>query len=336
MSPRRGPYIMPRPLAQVGATPRIRLSFLFVAIAITVSTAQTATPDPLRFDANPVDRTTDPCSDFYQYACGIWKKTNPIPPDRSAWDPYYQLAQKTADTVRGILEGREPGSGDDYRKVTTYYAACMDEATIRKEGMAPLQAELQRIAAIRKPADSVVALAAMQTLGADALFAFYPNQDLQNSVDVIATLDVGSLGMTDRDYYLKDDVETTKLRAQYRAHVSQMLQYGGFSPKAAESGADAVLRLETEMARAQPSREQRRDPARQYHKLAREQLDALTPGWPWQRYFAAVAAPPIAQVNVPSPEYLQTLSRVWLGLPAAGQPGYLTWHVMHALASPLW
>jgi endothelin-converting enzyme/putative endopeptidase len=317
-------------------TPVARMGLLVVlAFASTDSFTQTAAHDALRFDANHVDRTADPCSDFYQYVCGTWKKTHPIPPDRSAWDPYYELAQKNEEVVRGILEGRERGSGSDYSKVTIFYAACMDEAAIEQHGMVPLDAELHRIATIRTSEDSIAALAAVQTLGADPLFAFYPNQDLKDSEHVIATVDVGSLGMTDRDYYLMDDAETKKLRDEYRAHVTRMLEYSGVSTEAAQVGADTVVRLETEMARVHPTREQQRDPVGQYHKLTRAQLDKLTPGWPWQQYFSAVGAPPIAEVNVTSPESLRTVTTVWLTLPRAEQQAYLSWHIMHALAAAL-
>ena len=294
-----------------------------------------AQSDDLRFRADTVDKTQNPCTDFYQYACSTWTKTHPIPPDRSAWDPYYELQQKNVEILRGILEGREAGSSGDYRKVTDYYASCMDEMAIEKNGLAPLRAELLRVDAIRTPTDSVAALAALHTLGSNALFSFYPDQDLKNAEQVIATIDIGTLGMTDRDYYVKDDAETRKLREEYRAHVARMLEYSGLSPAAAQSGADAVLRLETEMAKASPTREQRRDPSGQYHKLTRAQLNELVPSWPWREYFGATGAPSVGEVNVTVPEYLRGVGRFWLGLPVAEQEAYLRWQLVHALAVAL-
>jgi len=311
------------------------LLFFFLGWAVPFFGQTTSSPDSLRFDAKAVDKSVEPCADFYQYACGTWMKTHPIPPDRSAWDPYYELAEKNAAIVRGILEGRESGQGEDYRKVTAYYAACMDEPAVEEKGLQALDSDLLQIAQIRTADDSVVALARVETLGADALFAFYSDQDLKDSQNVIAALDHGSLGMTDRDYYLKDDPDSKKLRDDYRAHVGRMLELSGLSHDASLAGAEAVLLLETRMAEATPTREQQRDPTSQYHKLTLKELEHLIPTWPWRRYFLALGAPPISSLNVTSPEYLEKVIGVWQGLSLEEQKAYLRWQVLHALAAAL-
>jgi endothelin-converting enzyme/putative endopeptidase len=296
---------------------------------------QTISVESLRFDPKAVDRSVEPCTDFYQYACSKWMTNHPIPSDRSAWDPYYELEEKNAAIVRGILEGQERGEGGDYPKVTTYYAACMDQATIDAKGLQALDDDLGHITRMRSPGDSVDALALVQTLGAAALFSFYPNQDLKAAERVLATLDYGLLGMTDRDYYLKDDEESKKLRDGYRQHVRRMLEASGLSHDASLAGADSVLRLETLMAQAMPSREQLRDHSTQYHKLTVAQLKDLIPSWPWSQYFVALGAHSVDNVNVASPEYLQKMARAWLDLSSEERKAYLRWHLLHALVAAL-
>jgi putative endopeptidase len=303
--------------------------------AIPLAGQKTALVESLRFDPNQVDRSVEPCGDFYEYACGRWMKNHPIPADRAAWDPYYELAEKDEEIVRGILEGREPGKGEDYRKVTAYYRACMDEATADRKGLRALDLDLRHIAQIRTAGDSVDGVARVQSLGANPLFSFYPAQDLKDAERVLATLDYGSLGMTDRDYYLKDDPENKKLRDEYRAHLERMLQDSGLSLEVSLAGADSVLRLETIMAEAMPSREQRRDPTTQYHKLTLAQLKDLSPSWPWNQYFLALGADSVANINVTSPDYLLKVTRAWLDLSSEEQKAYLRWSLLHQLAAAL-
>ena len=322
-----------------GKTTESMLKILAVPLvfgsAIALLGQQSPSVESLQFDPHQIDASVEPCADFYQYACGTWMKTHPIPADRSAWDPYYELAEKNTDIVRGILEGRGKDKGEDYPKVTTYYAACMDQATIQKKGLRALDGDLRQIASIGPGGDSVEVLARVQRLGGQALFAFYANQDLKDADHVLATLDYGSLGMTDREYYVKDDPESKKLRDEYRNHVGRMLEYSGLSHNVSLAGADAVLRLETTMAEAMPTREQQRDPVTQYHKLTLAQLEGLVPSWPWGKYFLALGAPSVADINVTSPGYVQKMTHVWLELSSEERKAYLRWHVLHAMAVAL-
>ena len=313
---------------------RVLLLAAFIAtIVIGLTSGQTSQRNPLAFRADIVDATQSPCADFYRYACNNWMKTHPIPPDRSSWDPYYELAQKNDEIVRRILEGKEGDRNPLDRKVRDYYAACMDEDAIQKNGLSAIMPELNRIEAIRTSVDAVRALGMLHALGSDALFSFYPNQDPKNAEQVIATIDVASLGMTDRTYYLKDDKTTNDLRQKYLEHVTHMLELSGLRDMEAGTGAAAVLKIETEMAKLEPSRELRRDPNKQYHRMTVAELQDLSPSWPWSEYFRAVKAPGIRNVNVTSPEYLKPMIAFWGSLSLKEQKAYLRWHLVHALAA---
>ena len=119
-----------------GANWRLR----FALIACMVLPAHFAPANECGFNAGANDDAQAPCTDFYQYACAPWLGAHPIPADRSAWDPYYELAQENAEAVRAILEGRGPDGGDDAAKIRDDYTSCLDEAAIENAGMAPLAA----------------------------------------------------------------------------------------------------------------------------------------------------------------------------------------------------
>lgn len=303
-----------------------------IVILIFVVTSSQQPQDSLRFRADTVDQTQSPCADFYAYACNNWRKTHPIPSDRSAWDPYYELAEKNEAAVRAILEGTERDNSADDRKVRDYYAACMDQGAIERVGLTPLALTLSRIDRMKSSVDGFVEL---QRLGASPLFSFYPDQDLKDASRVIATIDIGSLGMPDRSYYLNNDGPTTDLRREYVNHVRTLLELSGLESSSAALGADAILKLETEIAGFQPSRESRRDPKTQYHKLSLAELSKLTPTWNWKNYFRALGVPQVAVVNVTSPEYLKSAIELWSKRSLAEQRTFLRWHLLHALATAL-
>jgi putative endopeptidase len=289
----------------------------------------------LGFNVAQLDRSADPCADFYRYVCGTWMKIHPIPPDRSAWDPYYEMEESIDFAVRRIMDGREPGTGEDYRKVRAFYSACMDETTTEKRGLQALTPSFAQLADVSTIDSSVGALATVQTLEAGALFLLYADQDLEDAEQVIANVDYGSLGMGDREYYVATDAPTMKIRDSYRLYVARMLQYSGLSQSASMAGANAVMKIETSMAEAMPTRADRRNPSTQYHKLTFEQLQLLNPRWPWRAYFNRLRLKLVASLNVTSPPYLRSVTELWLGLTFEEQKSYLRWQIVHALSAAM-
>ncbi len=307
----------------------------FALIAGMVLPAHLASASDLGSDAGASNGGQDPCHDFYQYACGTWLQSHPIPADRSAWDPYYDLGQKNAEIVRAILEQREPDKSADGRKIADDYASCMDEAAIERAGVAPLAAQLARIEALRTPAESVAALAALHTLSADALFNLYADTDFADSSRIIAALDLPGFGLPDREYYLATSDDSRKLRDAYRHHVARMLEYSGLATAEAAGAAETVLRLETSLAKVAPTKEQRRDPKSRNHKLTYAQLGSLTPSFPWQVYFRTIGAVPPVDFNVDAPDYLRAATQAWLKLRPEQQKAYLRWRLVDTLVAVL-
>ncbi len=258
---------------------------------ISATFAQTSTPPPpLKplsaipytpgLDLNSMDRSADPCVDFYKYTCGGWMKNNPIPPDQARWDVYGKLDQENSQFLWGILEDdaklkdRTPAQ----QKIGDYYASCMNTAAIDKLGLKPLQPELDRIAAIgdRKQ------LAEFLREGADRrglyFFGAGSEQDAKNSEMVIVGLGAGGLGLPDRDYYIKTDAKSEETRKRYVAYLAQLLVMAGEPQATADAQAKSTMQIETALAQASLTRVERRDPYKSYHPMKLDQVEALAPG----------------------------------------------------------
>jgi len=231
---------------------------LLAALSTAVSaSAQHSSSEPV-LDVSAMDRTIDPCVDFYAYSCGGWIKKNPIPPDQASWGTYSKLEDDNRAQLRMILEEAAKVNGapgpakhdvthDVTQKIGDYYASCMDEAAIEKLGAKPLLPELERIARLKSRQDLAEYVATAQfppsLYGGGTLFAFRSNQDFKDSTQVIAEADQGGLGLPDRDYYLKDDAKSEELRKAYLAHVAKMFELLGDKPADAATEAATVMRI---------------------------------------------------------------------------------------------
>ena len=300
----------------------------------------------LKFDIKAVDPSADPCSDFYQYACGGWLTRNPIPPDRYSWAVYQQMRDLNQKRVMEILEqaaqsardsqstGQSPQErSQDQRKVGDYYASCTDEKTIEKQSLDPLQAELDRISAIKNSDNLAEAVARLHILGSDALFAPSSDQKLGDATQVIAVLDQSQLNLPDPSYYLADDAEMHKNREGYRAHLEREFALLGQGPQQASAAAEDVLRIETALAQASLSPVERRDRKAWYHEMRLAGLQQLAPAFPWQRYFAAIDVDPKGDLNVAVPKYMQTVNDLTAKTPISAWKNYLRWELIR-LATP--
>ncbi len=299
--------------------------------------AQTAAPNAsmIRFDVKAMDKTADPCEDFYQFACGNWLKSNPIPPDQARWGRFSELDERNKDALRAILEeAAKPDAGRDpvTRQIGDYFAACMDEKGIDARGLAPLAAEFDRIAKLSDKKQLAQEIAHLHRIGVGSLFEFGSGQDFKDSTAVVAQLDQGGIGLPDRDYYLKDDPRSVELRQKYLAHVQRMFELAGRSPETAKANAATVLRIETALARGSLDRVSRRDPEKIYHPLKKADIEKVAPTFDWEQYFSGAGAPGFQKLVVSSPEFFQTIDRQIQEIPLEDWKVYLAWHLLHSEA----
>jgi putative endopeptidase len=322
------------------------VSGIFRANAQIATTSQ-STPKLEHFDISQVDKTLDPCQDFYQYACSKWNAANPIPADQVAWGTGSGLQYWNENILREALEkaGAQTSNRTDYeQKIGDYWAACMDESGIESSGTRDLKAELERIAQMANKSQLADQVAHIHQAvpgawqGDDnqtraALLGFGQQQDFDDATKVVAAIDQGGLGLPNRDFYIKDDAKSKEIRSQYEAHISKMLALSGESPEQAAADAKTIIAIETAMAQAQMDNVARRDPKNLNNKMSLEQVQALTPSFEWKHYIEVVEAPPS------SPHYIVTSPQFFRGLEPLIQKYsvddwkvYLRWHLVHGSA----
>jgi predicted metalloendopeptidase len=288
----------------------------------------------LKFDIRAVDKSADPCADFYQYACGGWLKRNPIPADRSYSAVFQQMREINQKRVAKILErAASAPRGKDEQKIGDYYASCMDEKTIDTGGLRPLEAELARIDAIKNPTELANEIARLHGFGASALFSMGADQKLEDATQVIAYLDQSELNLPEPGYYTSEDTEMVKARAEYRAHLDNEFRLLGESSEQARAAAEDVIRIETVLARAELTPVERRDRKAWYHLMRLAELEKLAPEFRWNEYFSAIGFTPTGEINVAIPKYMQAISELMKETPIAAWNSYLRWELVR-VATP--
>jgi putative endopeptidase len=307
----------PRPLAALPYTPSLEPSFM--------------------------DRSIDPCVDFYAYSCNGWRAQNPLPADQSRWSVYGKLYNENQQYLWGLLEeaAQNPQTGDaGLRQLGDYFGACMNLAAIDKAALDPIRADLTTIARLKDVQGLAPLLGRLhlETRGRGLLFGFGSEQDPGDATQRIAAIRAGGLGLPDRDYYLKTDAASVALRAQYVEHTARNFRLMGETAEWAAESAAIVLAIETDLAKASLSRVDRRDPRKVYHRMGLAALQKLTPGFSWKEYLAAAgvaAEGPAFALDVTEPEFVKAMQTLIAKRPLADLRTYLTWALLRSAAGDL-
>ncbi len=313
----------------------LTLIALLACIPAVGQTAASSAPELRVFDPTLIDKTIDPCDNFYQYSCNGWFKRNPLPPDQTSYGRFTELFELNRLHLKQILEdAAKPATtrSANEQKIGDEYASCMDTAAVNKQGIAPLQLELDRIAALKSMAELPALLARLHTIGVDVFFDFGADQDFADANQVISFYGAAGLGLPERDYYTRTDAKSVEQRKQYIDHVHKMFVLTGEPEAKAVKNADAVMAIETRLAKASLTITEQRDPQNLNHPTDVVSFAKQLTHFSLPDYVAASHAPAAGKANDTEPKFFAEFNSVVADTPLDQIKTYLRWHLLHSYA----
>jgi len=302
--------------------------------AVTPSGPTSIPKQPSSFDLTAIDKTVDPCVDFYQYACGNWMKNNPIPGDQTRWGRFNELIERNNYLLYTELKAAADSPQSPLQtKYGDYFAACMNTGLADKLGAKPIEPELVAIDRLKNGKDfAALNVELSNKFGGAELVDVGVEQDQKDSSKQILGTGQGGLSLPDRDYYITNDDRSITIRAQYVAHVTKMFILLGDTPEQASNEAADVLRIETALAKGSMSRVERRDPAKRYHVMTVAEVQKLMPAYNWKQYLDGVGMGSVPTLNISSPGFFDAVNAELSSEPLPALKSYLRWHALHGAA----
>ncbi|WP_293305326.1 M13 family metallopeptidase [Pedobacter sp. UBA5917] len=291
-------------------------------------------------DPANMDLSVKPGDDFYTYASGTWVKNNPVPAKETRWGSFNELRDFNINAVKSLVEeaaaDKSAPAGSVKRRVGDFYTAAMDSATIEKLGYTPIKADLAKVKLIKDIPGVLDQVAYMRTNGlGGGMFGLGVGQDRKNVNKYMVNIGQGGTTLPDRDYYLKDDARSVKIREAYNTYMVTLFTLTGSLPEEAKQKAATVYKIEKQFAEAQMSRLEMRDPYATYNKLTVAELNKKTPDINWTTYLPKFKIKNQDTVLVSSPKFMASFDGMLKSVPVEDWKTYLEWNILKGSASSL-
>jgi putative endopeptidase len=293
---------------------------------------------PKYIDKANMDLSVKPGDNFYLYANGNWIKNNPVPGAKTRWGSFDELREESSKRMRTLLEDASKNSGKDrlHQMIGDFYSSGMDSIAIEKKGYQPIEADLKRIDNINSVQGVVNEIVTSRLNGfGSPLFGVFVGADRKNVNVYIPQVGQGGTTLPDRDYYIKDDARSKKIRDAYVNHLKSMFQLVGEDANTASANATAVMNIETSLAKAQWSRVEMRDPYKTYNKFSLADLSKKTPNIDWTKVLPAMKINGADSILVTNPAYITLESDMLNSVALSDWKAYLKWNIIRAAAPSL-
>lgn len=289
-------------------------------------------------DLGNLDTTVVRGADFFQYACVGWMKKHPLTDEYSRFGSFDMLAENNREQLKGLIAEiarQENEKGTVAQKIADIYNLAMDSAKLNTEGIEPIKADLERIASVKDKEEIVPLMAELSHIGIRPYFTFFVDADIMDSKSNLFQLYQGGISLGEKEYYLDTDEATTDIRNKYKEHIVKMFRLAGFDESAARKNMEAVLEIETRIAKASFSAVEQRNPAANYHKMTLDELKKSVPGIDWDAFLSGVGVKGVTELSVSQVEPIKEVEKIINTIPVEKQVAYMQWKLINRAASYL-
>ena len=289
-------------------------------------------------DLTNLDTTAVQGADFYQYACGGWMKKHPLTNEYSRFGSFDMLAENNREQLKGLIVEIAAGQnaqGTIGQKIGDIYKLAMDSVKLNADGVTPIQADLEKIASVKDKLEIVPLMAELAHSGVFPYFSFYVGADIMDSKSNLFQLYQGGISLGEKEYYLDNDDVTVNIRNKYKEHIVKMFQLAGFDEAAAKKKMEAVMDIETRIAKASFSAVEQRNPAANYHKMSLDELKKEIPGIDWDAFLNGIGVKGVTELSVSQVDPIKEVEKIINSLPVENQIAYMQWSLIDRAAGYL-